>query len=111
MVERNGRTYLRCRFGLHPIVAIFFGVWFAIVGLFVSAAVLTFIVEVGVRHTLTPAQAGPGLIFILGMLVFGIALLAAGKHLARDERGYLIDFLRQTLAAKPAGASADPQGR
>ena len=82
-VEEAGGTRIHCRIGMQPLVTGFMMVWFA-----------------GV--TFAPIATGftP---HVLGMLLAGAGLVAFGRFAARDERGYLIEFLCNSLHAREVG--------
>ncbi len=97
--QRPGDTLLRCRFGFHPIVGIFLGVW-------VVAAVVFGIVFL---FTDIPQQISEGADGLAGQawllfnpitrLIFVYALIRFGLYPGRNEPKFLIDFLREKLDA------------
>jgi hypothetical protein len=106
----GARTRIQCRFGVDPVAK------FLLVAWFVAVALLGVVLAVLCARLLLagpPAHAarvvGPGSWALPiatavppVMLLLGYALARYGRWLARDERRFLIDFLRRTLLATDA---------
>jgi len=91
-VHDDGRgTRLVGRTGMHPAVAVFMTLWFALVGLGLAIAL------VALSHDQSPSwqTLAPML-----MIVFGIGLLAGGRWAARNERAEMIAELEQAIDGK-----------
>jgi hypothetical protein len=97
--DEGSRTRLRCRLGMHPSVTLFMAFWFCGVVL-IGAEVLVSTAAALLRGDAS-AQAWMGIIGPFGMLAFGVALVAFGRFLARNEREFLLNFLRATIDARP----------
>jgi hypothetical protein len=89
-------THLHCHLGMHPLIGIFMPLWFCLVLAFAAGWIV-----IGVERGATGMQFWAGLIIPVFMLVFGVGLIAFGRFLARNERPFLLDFLRQTVDAQP----------
>ncbi|HEY1385674.1 MAG TPA: hypothetical protein VGF43_18765 [Dongiaceae bacterium] len=89
-------TRLTCRFGMHPFVVVFMIVWFG----GVTAGAIGSLVF-GLRHYSSGTMPSAGPLVPWGMVVFGIALVGVGRAMARGERQFLLDFLRETVDARP----------
>jgi len=99
-VEEGRRTRLHCRLGVHPFVRVFMLLWLA--GVAAGACVLGFRVVAPLVNG-APSRAALSIANILApllMLGFGIALAKVGRHAARDQQEYLIDFLARRLDAR-----------
>ncbi|HWD28036.1 MAG TPA: hypothetical protein VG387_12775 [Rhizomicrobium sp.] len=99
-LEESGiGTRIRCAFRMNLLVQAFMVFW-CIAGVWVSAS----LVPMGIHQMRYGAPPGdtPALGVIAPFLIFGFAagLLAFGRWTARDERAFLIDFLRTTLDAQ-----------
>jgi hypothetical protein len=82
-------THVAVSTGLSWIVIVFMGVWFSLVGMAVIA---------------TGFSSNPGMLYFpAGMLVFGVALVAAGRWFAREEAAFLTAFLIETLDLEKVG--------
>ena len=113
--EQDGGTLIRCRFSIHPAVAVFTALWFG------AAILIGGMIFFGSLAVLADASdgAGSGTWFGLGipvmLLAFGAGVVALGRYLARGERDVLLAFLRETLRAQPqdgvAGRVRDGQAR
>jgi hypothetical protein len=84
LVEEESGTRICCRIGMQPFVVGFMIVW--------SVIVTGGLISTGFRP---PAVFAP-----LTMLGGGAALVAFGRFAAKDERGYLIEFLCNSLGAR-----------
>jgi hypothetical protein len=94
----TGQTCIRCRFGMNPFAEVFLILWVGLVlsGLAVTASsALTSLVNEGNWEN-TWIVLPP-----LAMLGFGYGLVRFGKYIARCERAFLLEFLRETLDARP----------
>jgi hypothetical protein len=89
-------TRLNCRFGPHPFVVAFMLFWFlAVLGFLVGFSIF-FAGSVG-----DPMARGMTTIIPIFMFVFGIGMVTFGRHWSRDEARFLLEFLQQTIAARP----------
>jgi len=88
-------TRLLCRFGMHPFVIGFMAIWFGMLVCFTIAAIVAL-----ARGAIAQSN---GMIVVghVMMWIFGIGLVAFGRFLARNERQFLLDFLQQTIDARP----------
>ena len=89
-------TRLTCRCGMHPFGIIFMTVWFSGVG---AGAIGSLVL--GLRHYANGTMPSVAGLVPWGMVVFGIVLVRVGRRMARGEREFLMDFLRQTIKARP----------
>jgi hypothetical protein len=83
--------------GMHPFVPIFMAIWFAGVGIaWVGTALVAAI------QGLLGAGGQPAGVVILTsvMMAFGVALVCAGRLLARGEEPFLVAFVADVLAAR-----------
>ena len=83
-----GGTILRGNFGMHALVIAFMVVWF---GFLLVAIAL----DVGNLGSFGFASLAP-----LGMVMFGVLLVLAGRYAARNEEQQIANFLRVTLEAR-----------
>jgi hypothetical protein len=93
----NGGTVLTLRFGMSRFVVPFMTFWFTGVLLTGGAASI-----MAVKDFIEgKSRTGEWIAFIVPplMIIFGIALVAFGRWLGRDERPFLIDFFKNTLSA------------
>jgi hypothetical protein len=91
-VEEANGTRIKCYAGMHPFVVAFMTVWFALV-LTASAAIATQVAN---------GDLNGSPVVIIGMLIFGIVLVGAGRYAARNELTALTAFLEETIDARPA---------
>jgi len=96
--DDNGQTRLHCRMGLHPVVCAFLVVWFG--GVLAACAAISIRMASVLAGGSLPENMWPGVMIPFLMLAGGVALVMAGKYLARDERAFLIDFLRRSVEAR-----------
>ncbi len=99
MHEQAGRTFIRCRFSLHPFVKVFWVLWFAVVLLVGGPIFVISLLALTAVPARVPEGAWEGILVPVGMLVFGVGNSWLGRYLARNERGFLIAFVRNTVAA------------
>lgn len=98
--DEDGRTRMRCRLGMHPAVVAFMVIWFGgvvIGGGTVAMRAIGFLLRGG-----APADAWPSIAAPAFMLVGGAALVGLGHFAGRNEPRFLLDFLRDTIAAREA---------
>lgn len=104
LIDAGGGTRLICRLALHPLVRIFMIVWFT--GIILIGGLIGLGAGAGLMTTLLrgtgPLSPGPVLATLvpLGLLGFGLGLLKFSRYLARDERDFLVSFIKDTLAAR-----------
>src|SRR5665213_2701447 len=98
LIDENGQTRLHCRIGLHPLVRAFLVVWFG--GVLAACAAISIRMASVLAGGSLPENMWPGVMIPFLMLAGGVALVMAGKYLARDERAFLIDFLRRSVEAQ-----------
>lgn len=89
-------TRLTCRFGMHPSVVIFMIVWLS----GVTAGAIGSLVS-GLRQYSSGTMPSAGALVPWGMALFGIVLVGVGRRMARGERKFLTDFLRDKVDAQP----------
>jgi hypothetical protein len=77
--EEDGRTRIRCRLGMHPAVVAFMVIWFG--GVVIGS--------------------GRVAMGAIGLVCCGVAL-GLGRFAGRNEPRFLLDFLRDTIAAREA---------
>ncbi len=96
----GGGTRLRCRFGMHPLVTVFMAAWFGFVLMLGGPASVVVLVKLVAAPA--PTAAGEWLLALIPvwMLAIGSAMVGIGRWLARGERRYLIEFLRQSVEAR-----------
>jgi hypothetical protein len=100
-IRKGQETRIYCQFGVRPSVAIFFVVWFTMIGLFAAAAVVSLFSAL--VHLGKGLGAGLlGVLFTAALLGFGGALAHLSRHAARDEQAFLIDILQTKLDARPS---------
>jgi hypothetical protein len=90
LIDDHGRTRLHCSIGMHPLVRIFFTIWFG--GVLLGCGMVSIWMAQAYAHGALPPNWWPGAGVPFLMLAGGFALLTFGKHLARDEPASLIDF-------------------
>jgi hypothetical protein len=86
-IERNGKVILAGRFTMHPYVKAFMTFWFGLVGWFTWLSFL---------HPTATSKPWDG----VGMIVVGIAILMAGRWVARDDAAWLSEVIRRALQAQ-----------
>ena len=98
--SEGNATRLNCRFGPHPFVMVFMVFWF-LLALGIAAAILV------ISSSGTDAGEIPSIAAMMPFMMapMGIVVVAIGRRFARGERQYLLDFLSDTIAARPAPAS------
>ena len=100
IIAENGETRLHCRAGLHPFVRAFLLFWFGGVSIGCGAMVIRTIDLLRHAQGALPANGWQALAVPFGMLGFGVVLVGSGKYLARDERDFLIDYVRRAVDAR-----------
>jgi hypothetical protein len=102
-LESDGSgTRVQCRFGMHPFVRGFMALWFAMLLAFTAA---------GIMMGAHGSARGFPLVGIIGpaiMAVFGVGLVFFGRFFARNEQRFLLDFLAQTIEARPTATRQEP---
>ena len=96
--DEGGRTRVRCRLGMHPAVVAFMAIWFGgvvIGGGMVTMRAIGFLLRGGALVDAWPSIAAPAF-----MLAGGAALVGLGRFASRNEPRFLLDFLRDTIAAR-----------
>ena len=112
VLEADGRTLIRGRFRMHPVVLVFMTVWFigvvTIGGLI--TAVMLYELLTGRRVS---TEMAPGLAALLGpaMLAFGIGLVALGWRMGRSQREQIEQFLETALQARRLTPAFQPAPR
>jgi hypothetical protein len=100
LVDEDRGTRLRCRLGMHPAVVVFLAIWFggvAIGGGTIAMRAIGFLLRGGALTDVWLSIATPAF-----MLAFGVALVGLGRFSGRNEAQFLLDFLRDTIAAREA---------
>ena len=108
LAEQGGHTRIHCRFGMHPLVTVFMVVWLGgvlTIGGGISASLLPDLARQGFS---APSDTWLGVAIPAGMAVFGVALVWLGRLIARNERRFLLEFLRDTLSAVPPSPPGQP---
>lgn len=100
LVAEGGGTRLRCTFGMHPFVTGFMALWFGMV-LLACGGMAAALLLPGAVPGVVASGSWLGVGAPLGMLLFGAALLGIGRYASRGERDLLLDFVRDTLGARP----------
>jgi len=97
-VEPDGAaTRLVCRFGPHPLVIVFVLFWcLSLVG-----------VTVAIKLVAAPDLPAAALAVPVIMALMAVAIVGGGRRFARDERGFLLDFLRETIDARSLAARVE----
>jgi hypothetical protein len=109
---RDAGTLIGGEFGLNALTRLFIPLWFGFLFFFMGVSYPIVLISLfkphpAMEHT---QDTWPFLVVPPGMLLFGYLLIRFGRYLARDEAGFLSDFLRQTLEARelPAGSPPPP---
>jgi hypothetical protein len=103
-MESDGNaTRVLCRFGMHPFVRVFMVVWFVMLFAFGVAGIVIPGHGNG-EHTFPIVAATVS----IGMAVFGVGLVYFGRFFARNEQQFLLDFLAQTIEARPTATRQEP---
>jgi hypothetical protein len=98
---RDGAVVLTGQFGMLTAVKVFMTFWFGMTSLFAAAALLGKFKPQGPNPTFFVVQP-----FL--MIAFGVALVAAGKWLARNDIAWLSGLIARTLGAPALGATQKP---
>lgn len=96
--ERSG-TFIQGTFGMSTFTKAFRVLWR---GAVIFLGGIGFIISLAIVFAGSPSERGnpwPFLIMLPGFLLFDFVLIRFGRYLARDEAGFLADFVRQTLDA------------
>ena len=108
MRPESGGTVITGKVAMHPFVRVFMTVWFGGVILIGGALFVSSIGSVLSSSGSQAHNAWLGLIILPAMIVFGYALVRLGGYLARDETGFLTDFLIRTLDAREQSNAVQP---
>ena len=106
MRPSNGGTVITGDFAMHPFVIVFMAVWFCgVLGIGGTLAIAT------IAHLFSGAEPRGdhdwlGIVAPVGMAIFGVALVAVGRYIARQEAQFITDFLTRTLDAAPNPSNA-----
>jgi hypothetical protein len=100
LLNEGGRTRVRCRVGMHPAVIAFMAIWFGVLLIGGGAAAISAIGSLLRDHA--TAHAWTSVAAAAFMLSGGVAMVALGHFAGRNEPRFLIDFLRDTIAAQNA---------
>jgi len=95
LVEENGQTHIRCKFGMHPFVIVFMMMWLLFLFFSGGGAAVVAIVEFVTGSPSESTWAGglfPGM-----MMMLGLGLVAVGRIVARGEKEFLIAFVSATV--------------
>jgi hypothetical protein len=93
---------------MHPLVRIFNAVWFGGVALFGGTLFLATGLNALSGKSGDTRETLLGMIIALVMLSFGIGVVRLGRYLARNDPQFLMDFLIQTLDARPKASAYPP---
>ena len=102
LVEQGGQTHIRCRFYLHPMVIICLTAWFGCCAMFGGGLLQVSVLALGSGPFPPGLEVWFGLALPPAMLAFGVFMLRFGRHLARDDRQILLDFVRESCSASEA---------
>ncbi len=92
LADEDGSTRLRGRFGMHPVVLGFIGVWVLIVGSVAAAFV---------KAALTgQTDDWSGVLIPLGMLAFLALMVAAGRLIARSEQVFITEHVCRAMQCR-----------
>ena len=107
---RDAGTLIGGEFGLNGFTRIFLQLWFGSIFVFMGVAYPIVLISLFTHHSAIthPNDAWVFLVFPPGMLLFGYLLVRFGRYLARDEAGFLTEFLQQTLDAHELPVSSHP---
>jgi len=100
--QDGDQTRIVCRIGMEPAVRVFMTVWFGgvlLIAAVVMASSAWSILELGSFGYSHYRKYLFGLLAPPPMTVFGFLLVRFGQYLARNERDFLLTFLRTTLDA------------
>jgi hypothetical protein len=95
----SSTTRLACRIGPHPLVIVFTLIWLAF-----ALAIAIVSTLLGLKSQVTGGAIQFGLVIPFLMIPMGIAILGFGRFMARNERQFLLDFLRDTIEARSLAA-------
>jgi len=104
LVDEDGRTRVRCDFGMRLTVVAFMAIWFGFLLFMAGTTAIGAIVALLGGHS--PANnvweniAGPAL-----MMALGAAFVRLCRFSARNERQFLVDVLRDTIDAREGGSA------
>ena len=94
MEPHGAGTIIRGELAMHPWVRAFIPFWLGGVVLFcVAGVIFTLFSESFLPLLMIPLMCG-------AMFLFGVAGVYFGRYVARDEAGFLMDFLRQTAGVE-----------
>jgi hypothetical protein len=93
LIDEGASTRIACRFGMHWFVTLFTVIWLAP---FVTTLIFSLAVDLATLRIQNPESYLVPVIFT----AFGCGLVCLGRYMARGERQFLRDFLRDTLDAR-----------
>ena len=96
LTEPSG-SKINIRFGISPFVFLFMCVWFGL-GFLVGLGMLYSAIS-SYSHGNAPPYTWVFLVFPWAILGAGYGMLRFGRWLARNEKAFLLDFLRKELSA------------
>jgi len=99
LLQREGRTLIRCRFSMALFPSVFLAFWLGAVGLFLLVSIAG-VAGVNIVHWHSPGAPWSATIFSGFMFAFGIGLLCSCRVLARDEQHFLLCFIRDRVGAQ-----------
>ena len=93
---------------MHPFVTVFMAIWFC--GVLGIGGTLSIASIVRLLFASQPRSDGDwwGAVIPLLMAGFGVVLVIAGRHLARNEAQFITDFLTRTLEATTSVRKMEP---
>jgi hypothetical protein len=94
LIDEGGRTRVRCRFARHPLVVLIMGIWFGCLLISGSSVAIT------AQRLHDPAETWAAMIITVFILALGVVFATLGLLVARNEPRFLVDFLRDTIAAR-----------
>lgn len=84
---------------MHPAVTGFLALWFTGVVIIGGAILIHSLMQLASGPSPVPSGVWLGIGIPVVLIVFGVGLLRFGRHLARDDQPYLIDFIRRAAAS------------
>jgi hypothetical protein len=100
LLDEDGGTRVRFRFGMHPIVVGLIAIWFGFLLIVGGKDAISAIGSLLEGHA--PADAWFSITFPVFVLAIGAACVGFVPFVYRDDLRFLVDFLRDTIAAREA---------
>jgi hypothetical protein len=100
LLDEGGGTRMRCRFGMHPVVVGLIVIYFGFLLIVGGKDAISAIGSLLAGHA--AADAWISVAFPVFLLVFSAALVGLVPSAYRNDLRFLLDFLRDTIAAREA---------